>query len=129
MVEGEVEPDIAPETFVLSSYHSDFVRQYQSRHCYRLDPAANYIRQHQLPTPWGLHSFTGTQAEAMYRTAIKFGVCSGATFPVTPPVVTVAGFGYATSKAQDEALPADKATVWSTHARMAGLMTKPQCEP
>lgn len=103
---GKAEPGVDPETFVLSSYHPDFVRQYQSRHCYRLDPAANHIRQHQLPTPWGLHNFTGTQAEAMYRTASKYGVCSGATFPVTPPMVTVAGFGYATSKPYDQALPA-----------------------
>lgn len=101
---GKAEPGVDPETFVLSSYHPDFVRQYQSRHCYRLDPAANYIRQHQLPTPWGLHSFTGTQAEAMYSTATKYGICSGATFPVTPPMVTVAGFGYATSKQYDVAL-------------------------
>jgi DNA-binding CsgD family transcriptional regulator len=102
---GKVEPGIDPETFVLSSYHPDVVQQYQSRHCYRSDPAANYIRQHQLPTPWGLHDFTGPQAEAMYRTAIIYGVCSGVFFPVTPPMVTVAGFGYATSKAYDEALP------------------------
>lgn len=102
---GKVEPGVDPDTFVLSSYHPDFVQQYQSRHCYRMDPAANYIRQHQLPTPWGLHSFTGTQAEAMYRTATKYGVCSGATFPVTPPMVTVAGFGYATAKPYEQALP------------------------
>lgn len=102
---GQVEPGVDPETFVLSSYHTDFVRQYQLRHCYRFDPAATYIRQHQLPTPWGQHSFTGTHAEAMYRTASKFGVCSGATFPVTPPMVTVAGFGYATAKPYDQALP------------------------
>lgn len=102
---GKIEPGIDPETFVLSSYHPDFVQQYQSRHCYRADPAANFIRQHQLPTPWGLHNFTGTHAEAMYRTASKYGVCSGATFPVTPPMVTVAGFGYASSKPYEEMLP------------------------
>lgn len=102
---GKVEPGIDPETFVLSSYHPDFVKQYQSRHCYRMDPTAKYIRQHQVPTSWGAHSFTGAQAAAMYRKAIKYGVCSGATFPVTPPVVTVAGFGYATSKPYSEALP------------------------
>jgi LuxR family quorum-sensing transcriptional regulator LasR len=103
---GKAEPGVDPETFVLSSYHPDFVQQYQSRHCYRMDPAANYIRQYQLPTPWGLHDFTGPQAEAMYRTATKYGVCSGATFPVTPPMVTVAGFGYATAKPYEQALPA-----------------------
>lgn len=102
---GQADPGSDPETFVLSSYHPEFVQQYQARHCYRHDPAANYIRQHQLPTHWGRHSFTGTQAEAMYRTASKYGVCSGATFPVTPPMVTIAGFGYATRKAYDQALP------------------------
>ena len=45
-VVGQVEPGLDPETFVLSSYHPDFVRQYQSRRCYRFDPAATYIRQH-----------------------------------------------------------------------------------
>jgi DNA-binding CsgD family transcriptional regulator len=77
---GKPEPGTDPETFILSDYDPAFVRHYQEHRCYRFDPAAIHIRQHQYPTPWGRHSFSGTRAEAMYGMAARYGVRSGATF-------------------------------------------------
>ena len=102
---GTCEPGRNPDTFILSSYDPAFVRHYQTHHCYRFDPAAIHIRQHQYPIHWGRHSFTGTRAEPMYRTAHQYGVCSGATFPVVPPSITIAGFGYARNQEIEESLP------------------------
>lgn len=102
---GKCEPGTNPDTFILSSYDPAFVKHYQDHHCYRFDPAAIHIRQHQYPIHWGRHSFTGTRAEPMYQTARKYGVCSGATFPVTPPSITIAGFGYARNQEIEASLP------------------------
>lgn len=104
MVTGESVPNKNPETFVLSSYDPKFVKHYQTYNCYRYDPAAIHIRQHQYPIHWGRHSFTGSRAEAMYQTARKFGICSGATFPVIPPSITIAGFGYARNQEIEHSL-------------------------
>lgn len=103
---GKCDPGENPDTFILSSYDPAFVKHYQDHHCYRFDPAAIHIRQHQYPIHWGRHSFTGTCAEPMYQTARKYGICSGATFPVTPPSVTIAGFGYACNQEIEDSLHA-----------------------
>lgn len=53
-----------------------------------------------------LGSVIDTQAEAMCCTDTKYDQCSGVTFPVSPPMATFTGFGYATCKPHDETLPA-----------------------
>lgn len=105
MVTEQGAPGTDPKTFVLSSYDPEFVKHYQAHHCYRFDPAAIHIRQHQYPIHWGRSSFTGTRAEKMYQTARRYGVRSGATFPVIPPSITIAGFGYARDQEIEHSLP------------------------
>lgn len=41
----------------------------------------------------------------MYESARGFGLRSGATFPVMPPSITIAGFGYAVNREIEETLP------------------------
>jgi DNA-binding CsgD family transcriptional regulator len=102
---GQTPPGEDPELCTVSSYDPAFIDRYRKFHCYRYEPAAIHIRQHQYPTPWGRDSFKGTRADDMYQTARGFGICSGATFPVVPPSVTIAGFGYACNLEIEESLP------------------------
>jgi DNA-binding CsgD family transcriptional regulator len=94
-----------PKTFTVSSYSTEFIHQYQGDHCYRFDPAVRHILEHQYPIHWGRDSFIGQSGAAMYERARGFGLRSGATFPVMPPSVTIAGFGYAVNKEIEETLP------------------------
>ncbi|MGV0986280.1 MAG: helix-turn-helix transcriptional regulator [Limnohabitans sp.] len=94
-----------PKTFTVSSYSKEFVNQYQGDHCYRFDPAVRHILEHQYPVHWGRDSFVGQSGAAMYERARGFGLRSGATFPVMPPSITIAGFGYAVNSEIEETLP------------------------
>lgn len=104
-------PGEDPPTFILSSYDPEFIRHYQKYHCHRYDPAAVHIRQHHYPIHWGRPSFTGTRAEPMYETARRYGLRSGASFPVVPPSITIAGFGYACDQDLETSLPHILATM------------------
>lgn len=94
-----------PKTFTVSSYSEEFIRQYEGSHCYRFDPAVKHVLEHQYPIHWGRDSFTGQTGARMYESARSFGLRSGATFPVMPPSITIAGFGYAVNKEIEETLP------------------------
>lgn len=91
------------EVFLWSSYPTDLMGQYKSMRCYALDPVLHYVRQEQLPTTWGQHSFKGSQAEPMYLKAKSLGACSGAAFPVPSSAEAVTVFGYSSKKPYEQA--------------------------
>lgn len=94
-----------PKTYTVSSYSKEFINQYEGDHCYRFDPAVRHILEHQYPIHWGRDSFIGQSGATMYERARGFGLRSGATFPVMPPSITIAGFGYAVNREIEETLP------------------------
>lgn len=103
MVTGQRALGDIPDIFILSSYAQDYVDHYQSNHCYLHDPAAIHVRQHQYPIHWGRSSFTGARAKTMYQMARKYGLKSGASFPVSPPSICIAGFGFASDQEIEDA--------------------------
>lgn len=100
-----------PKTFTVSSYSQEFIKQYEGNHCYRYDPAVKHVLEHQYPIHWGRESFVGQVGAQMYDRARRFGLRSGATFPVIPKTITTAGFGYAVDRELEETLPQIKKTM------------------
>lgn len=83
-------------SYSLTSYRSEVLELYKSNQHLKFDPAADFIRENKVPKVWGAHFFNEPLAHASYMEAKSFGVCSGASFPVSTSADHQAMFSWST---------------------------------
>lgn len=84
-----------PKTFVLGTYDPGYMTMYQENQWFRADPAASYILRDHLPMVWRRADFASPEAARIFAAANRYGLGTGAIFPVVSSNVSIAGLGIA----------------------------------
>jgi len=84
-----------PKTVFLGTYDPDYMKVYQERQWFRIDPASLHVLRHHLPLAWTKADFASPEARPVLEAALQHGVGAGAIFPVVSSNVSIAGMGIA----------------------------------
>lgn len=84
-----------PLAFFLGTYDPEYMKIFEERQWYRIDPPSLKMLASDLPHVWRNSDFDTPESQELFETASRYGVRAGAVFPLGPSNMMVGGLGIA----------------------------------